>query len=226
MTTNTTQKSGRKRAIIAGGALLGVAALVTTAAFTDFARLNLGGDGGFGGAENNYNLVVSSGQEATVAAVPAEGWIEANPDAANVAPIVGAEALIPGGKSILVNLPVKNDSKSINSSLSLILENTTAENLDPIQAAKDAAYASLMTFEVAQVADATTAPTEWITTTPLAFGTEGSTTVLKLNNLAAQAGDIVVVKVTLKDGATPAETNAANGGGVKVEARFDSSSID
>lgn len=226
MTTNISQKSGRKRAIIAGGAILGVAALATTAAFTDFARLNLNGEGGFGGASNSYNLVVSSGQEATVAAVPEANWIEANPDAADIAPITGAEALVPGGNSIYVNIPVKNDSNSINSSLALTLENTAAISDDPTQAAKDAAYAGLMTFEVAQVADASTTPTDWVTTTPLSFGANGKTTVLDLNNLSAQAGDVVVVKVTLKDGANAAETNAANGGGVKIEARFDSSSID
>ena len=216
------QTSGRKRAFIAGGSVLGIAALATAAAFTDWALLDLNGSGGFGGKENAYNIVVSAGQESSVDTV--NTWVEANPDAETVAPIVGAEALIPGGDPLYVNLPVLNESVSMKSTLSFVLENTTVE--DPANAAENAAYAELMRFEVAQVDDASTLPGSWVTVSPVSFGADGKTPTVTLSNLDPEAGSVIVLKVSLVEGANQEATNAANGGTTSVQARFDGSSID
>lgn len=225
--TTNTKKSGRKRAIITGGVLLGAGALVTAAAFTDFALLDLNGDGGFGGVENAYNIQVSTGQENTVPDVST--WVEANPNSEAVAPIEGADALIPGGAPIYVNLPVLNDSASMASSLDLVLHNVTATVETPEGAAIDIAaaneaYAKLIRFQVAQVDDASTVPTDWVTPTGLAFDTNGAVPSVALSDLDPSAGSIIVVKVWLEEGQTQAETNLANGGTVQVQARFDGES--
>ncbi|MFF1572956.1 hypothetical protein ACFVWR_09420 [Leifsonia sp. NPDC058292] len=225
MRNNTTDrpsaKTGRKRVVIAAGALLGVAALATAAAFTDQAFLNLGGSGGFGGSENTYNIQVSNRQEATVASVAS--WIEANPDAADITPIVGADSLVPGGDPLLVNIPVRNESASFGSTLDIAFENIRAADPDPDQAARDAAYASLLRVDIAQVDDATSVPTQWAAT-GLTLA-DGSIAATDLAALDAGAGSVLVVRVYLVDGADQVSTNAANGGGVQLQATVSGSSV-
>lgn len=221
--THSTKKSGRKRAVLAAGALLGIGGLLTAAYFTDYGLLNLnGGTGGFGGGDNSYNLQFSAGQEENVASVAT--WLEANPDAEDVAPIPGAEALSPGGDAVYVNLPVLNQSATLDSTLSLTLENTTPVDADATQAAKNAAYAKLISISIAFVDDASTVPTTWAVEN-LAFDATGKTRPYSAANLAATEGKIAVVKIQLLDGATQAETNAANGGQVTIQARFDGHSL-
>lgn len=216
--TNLKKKNGKKRAIITAGALLGAGALISAAAFTDFALLNLNGEGGFGGADNAYNLVVSNAQEAKVSEVGT--WVEANPEAEDVAPIEGADSLVPGGAPLYVNLPVKNDSKSMGSTLAISFENITDDASESAeQIAKNVAYAGLISFEVAEVDDASDL------TAAVWQPVSGFDTAEDLSNLAKQAGKVIVVKVSLDEGSTQEETNAANGGGVEVQARFDGSSI-
>lgn len=220
--TTSTKKSGRKRAIITGGVLLGAGALITAAAFTDFALLDINGEGGFGGSENAYNITVSTGQEPKVAEVT--NWVEANPDAESVAPIDGADSLFPGGDPLYVNLPVMNASQTMKSTLDITLELTTAVDADPAQQLKNEAYAGLMRFQVAQVDDATGVPGSWVTVSDLSFGPNGKTATVNLADLDASAGSIVVLRVALDEGANQGETNAANGGTAAVQARFDGAS--
>ncbi|MCP3426976.1 hypothetical protein NBM05_13395 [Rothia sp. AR01] len=214
------RRTGRKRAVLASGTLLGVAALITGAAFTDYGLLNLGGSGGFGGAGNGYDLKFSRGQESRVDAVAS--WVEANPDAESVAPIEGADRLVPGGAPVYVNLPVLNASPTFDSSLELTFEDVSETASEP-QQSKNAAYARLLRIDVAQVDDAAATAGAW-TSTALSLGQDGKTPRLNLNDLAPEAGSIVVARVYLVDGPTQGETNAANGGGVEVQARFDGSS--
>lgn len=212
------QKKGRKRLVIAAGALIGIGALATSAAFTDFGLINLGGAGGFGGEENAYNLQVSAGQEATVDAVA--NWVEANPDAEDVAPITGADSLVPGGEAVTVNLPVKNASKSFSSTLALDIEDTTPENTDAAVQAKNDAYASLLRIDIAETDNAASVPTDWVAT-----GLTADEASAELGDLDPEAGTVAVVRVYLLDGATQDETNAANGGTVNLQAKFSGSSI-
>lgn len=218
------RRSGRKRAVVAAGALLGVAALATGAAFTDFGLLNINGggaDGGLGGADNRYNIQVSAGQENTVDSVAA--WIEANPDAADVAPVAGADSLVPGGAPIYVKLPVRNDSPTFSSKLSLAFEDVTGAAATPEQEARNKAYAGLLRVDIAEVDDASAEPAAW-TASKLDIK-DGHTAAADLHQLDPKAGKVVVAKVYLLDGADQAATNAANGGTVKLQARFDGSSI-
>jgi hypothetical protein len=215
------KRTGRKRAIVASGSLLGIAALVTGAALTDYGLLDFNGSGGFGGEGNAYNLKFSTGQEATVASV--QNWVEANPEAETVAPISGADSLVPGGAPVYINLPVLNDSATFTSSLDLGFENITPGTEDAGQAARNAAYANLLRVDVAQVDDASAVPTDWRATN-VGFGGEAKTPGVGLHDLAPEDGSVVVARVYLVDGATQDETNAANGGTVNVQARFDGSS--
>ncbi|MDC7804106.1 hypothetical protein PP359_09270 [Sphingomonas sp. BLCC-B65] len=127
-TTETTatarddDRRGRKRAFLALGALLGVGALATSAYFTDSALLDLNGGGGFGSTDNKYNIQVSTGMENTVSDV--KTWVEAFPNSAAITDIPGASNLLPGG-SVVVKIPVLNESKNWKSTLKLSLKNTT-----------------------------------------------------------------------------------------------------
>ncbi len=211
-----TRRRGKRRAIIAVGALLTAGALVTAAAFTDYALLDLGAGGGFGGADNAYNIQVSTGQENSVGEVGR--WVEANPDA-EALPIPGADALIPGGDPLIVKVPVRNASKNLDSTLALTLNNVTDGD-----APADAAYAALLRFDYGMVDDATTVPADLRPIPAGAFAARGSTATVDLGDLTSGAGRVLVLRVSLANGEDQASTNAANGGGVRVEARLDGTS--
>jgi hypothetical protein len=209
------RRRGRRRLLIGAGSLLGIGALITAAAFTDFAFLDFGAKG-FGGDRNAYNIQVSNGQEATVSSV--SQWIEANPQAAPL-DIAGADALSPGGKPLTVNIPVRNDSERLGSSLSLTLENTTES-----PSTADTAYARLLRFDYAAVPDATSEPSRWTPVPSASFAAPGATSTVDLGDLDSGEGRIVVLRVSLANGADQATTNAANGGHTAVRARIDGSS--
>lgn len=227
-TTETTatprddDRRGRKRAFLALGALLGVGALATSAYFTDSALLDLNGGGGFGSTDNKYNIQVSTGMENTVSDV--KTWVEAFPDSAAIADIPGASNLLPGG-SVVVKIPVLNDSKNWKSTLKLSLKNTTPAASTPDQVARNAAYMKLLSVDVAETADASTAPTTW-TTTGLTIPAEtgSSSTAVDLSTLNPKAGTVLYVKLALKEGTTQAATDAANGGAVAIQAVIDGTS--
>ncbi|AQX81070.1 hypothetical protein BWO91_14790 [Plantibacter flavus] len=212
------RRSGKKRAAIATGSLLGVAILASTAAFTDYGILGLGGSGGFGGRANAYNLQVSAGQENTTASVAA--WVEANPTAVDVAPIAGADRLVPGGAPVIVKLPFRNESTSLKSTTSVTFVDV---NANPSSA--DAAYAGLLRFDIAEVEDASTIPTTWLVS-GLRLAAGQATVSSALSTLSPGTGRVLVVRAYLVNGATQEATNAANGGSVQIHARFDGQSID
>lgn len=233
-TTETTaaheddDRRGRKRALITLGALLGVGALATSAYFTDTALLDLNGSGGFGSVDNKYNIQVSTGMENTVATV--KEWVEASPSSAFITAIPGASNLLPGG-SVVVKIPVRNESKNWKSTLKLSLKNTTPaasaseKGITPEQAARNAAYMSLLSVDVAQTADASTAPTTWVTTgLQIPTDTGKSSSHVDLSTLEPAAGTVLYLKLTLKEGKTQAETDAANGGAVAIQAVIDGTS--
>ncbi|WGD37213.1 hypothetical protein [Lysinibacter sp. HNR] len=219
----TKKRTGRKRTVIAAGALLGVAALATTAAFTDQAFLNLGGSNGFGGIENSYSIAVSQNQETTVDSV--ETWIRPGTTAtAADIDVSGSDALSPGGDPLYVNIPVLNQSVSFRSTLALQFTDQTADAEDQAQADRDAAYAGLFRVDIAQVDSASTAPTEWVAT-GLSLDDSGAISSTALGNLEPEAGKVIVLRIYLANGATQALTNAANGGGVKLQAHFTGTSM-
>jgi len=217
-------RRGRKRALIALGSLFAAGALATSAYFTDIALLDLNGSGGFGSPDNRYNLQVSTGIEDTVAKVAK--WVEANPDSAAIANIPGASALIPGN-SIVVKIPVKNDSKNWASTLKLSLKNTTAtDSVTADQQARNSAYLSLITVDVAETDDASTVPKTWTKTgLTIPTTTSGSSSEsVALTHLPAGSGTVLYLKLTLND-KSQQQTDAANGGTASIQAVIDGTSV-
>lgn len=215
-------RRGRRRAFLALGAVFGAGALATSAYFTDTALLDLNGGGGFGSTDNAYNIQVSTGMENKVSDV--KSWVEAFPDSAAIADIPGANNLLPGG-SVVVKIPVLNESKNWKSTLKLSLKNTTPAASTPDQVARNEAYMKLLSVDVAETADASTAPTTWTktgVTVPAETGSKSA--AVDLSTLDAKAGTVLYLKLTLKEGATQTATDAANGGAVALQAVIDGTS--
>ncbi|MDP5228621.1 MULTISPECIES: hypothetical protein [Arthrobacter] len=216
------RRTGRKRAIITGAALLGFGALATSAAFTDFALLDLNGAGGFGGDANKYNIQVATQQVDHVSDVQDAQWLEANPDAETLT-IAGADSLIPGGQAIYAKIPVRNASQTMRSSLDLTLENTTQAGGDSVADAKNAAYSQKLAVDIAMVDDASDLSAAGWTPIPMdAFAPGGKSGRVSLGNLDATAGKVAVLKIRLD---SAEDDNAANGGKATVQARFDGTAI-
>jgi hypothetical protein len=143
MTARTTDdRSRRRKAFVAWGSLAGVAALLTTAAFTDVARLNLG-SGGLGGSDTTYNIQVGA-TDANGQFVA--GWQEADDAAGVPIALTGAGSMFPGSTPISIEIPVRNDSPTFASSLSLSLK----QLVDDVDAGRvtDADYLSSLRFDV------------------------------------------------------------------------------
>ncbi|MBL3698756.1 hypothetical protein [Leucobacter luti] len=205
MATDKKMKTGRKRAIIAGGALLGIAALSTAAVFTDFANLNLGNGtgGGIGGADNTFNIQVVG---TDTQGVPVPGtWQEANVAEGVDIALLGAETITPGD-TITVDIPVKNASPKLGADVNLTLGDVPGKT-------SDADYAAQLRYdiEVDGVAVATAA-------------TQAAVADIDLADLAAGAEATVTVNVTLLDQGSPAGNNALQGKTAHVQAQFNAAS--
>jgi hypothetical protein len=220
------RREGKRRLFMGFGIFSLIGALLVAASFLDWAILDFGDASGGktdpgapGGKDSAYNIQVSTGQENTAASV--SNWVEANPIPESIR-IPGVNKLSPGGKGATVNLPVRNESQEKQSSLTLKVDNTSE---DPNDA--DKAYAKLLRFDYAEVDNASTTPAEW---TPLGSGkfdeATGTTSISNLGDLEPREGRIVVLRVRLVNGPDADSTNAANGGGVGLQARFDGASKD
>lgn len=223
------RREGKRRLFMGFGIFSLIGALLVAAAVLDWAIIDFGdasggkNDGGAGGSDPGkdyaYNIQVSTGQENTAASV--SNWVEANPMPESMR-IPGADRLTPGGKAATVNVPVRNDSDKVGSTLTLKMDNTSEK---PDTA--DKAYAKLLRFDYAEVDDASVTPTEW---KPLGNGkfdeATGTTSISNLGDLEPREGRVVVLRVRLVDGPDADSTNAANGGGVGLQARFDGASKD
>ncbi len=124
--TNEKSVSGRKRLYVAVGSTLAIGALVTAAAFTDYANINLGGaqGGGIGSADNAFVLhVAKTGDDG----LPVDRedlendedfWVSANTDEGARYTLAGAENLVPG-QTLNVSIPVRNSSDPFSAELVL-----------------------------------------------------------------------------------------------------------
>jgi hypothetical protein len=201
----------------AWGVLAGVAALITTAAFTDAAYLNLGtgadGSGiGGGGVDKIYNIQIG--------ALNADGtfkndgtWIEADDPAGVNVKLPGAESMFPGGPSSTVVIPVKNASPTLTSTLRIRLVNH-----DPAKTSMP--YLNALRFTIAMpvtVQGSTAINLTDKTWTDLSAG-------LALNDLAPGGTSTVTLTVTLPNQATQAENDALNGKAAFLQAVFDGTS--
>ncbi len=218
MTARTTDdRSRRRKALVAWGSLAGVAALLTTAAFTDVARLNLG-SGGIGGSDASYNIQVGA-TDATGQFVP--GWQEADDVAGVPIALTGAEALFPGSAPISIEIPVRNDSATFASSLSIGL----TQLADDVAAGRvtDASYLSSLRFGI-EAAGTSRGPVP-VVSDGLTFDQMAS---LTLNELAPGEETTVTLTVTLlsqaESGAAHTD-NSLSGKGAFLQARLDGTSL-
>jgi len=213
----TDDRSRRRKAIVAWGALAGVAALLTTAAFTDVARLNLGG-GGIGGSDSTYNIQVGA-TDANGEFVA--GWQEADAAAGVPIAISGAESVFPGSDPISVEIPVRNDSAVFGSSLTMTLSQL-ADDVDA-ERVTDANYLSSLRFDVTM--PATSASATPVSAVGLTFA---QVSALALNELAADEESTVTLTISLlsqEESEAAFDDNSLAGKGAFLQATLDGSSI-
>lgn len=209
------KRIGKKRLFLTLGAGVGVLGLVTAAAFTDFANLNLG-ENGLGTTE--YNIQVVNTDPVTGAQVAGE-WQEANTAAGAPIAITGADTLFPGAPAISVTIPVRNDSGTLKSSLELALSKLP----DAAPKITSNNYVSSLRFDVAQ--PATSLDATAFSETDLTFAGFGT---LDLNRLAADEESTVTITIRLLDQAASGAAytdNSLNGAKAYLQANFTGSSI-
>lgn len=201
----------RRKALMAWGVLAGVAALTTTAAFTDVARLSIGADG-LGGADGTYNIQVGATDAA--GSFVAGQWQEA--DGATGAPVslIGDGPLVPGGQPTGISIPVRNASPAFDSTLTLSLE-TMPDDGDRVT---DADYLDGLRFYVGMASTTGDSAPRFLG--PLTYDEAQD---LPLNSLAALEESVIEVSVMLT---TPAglEDNDLNGKAAHVQVRLDGAS--
>jgi hypothetical protein len=217
MTTQTHDRKRRRKGLVAWGTLAGVAALLTTAAFTDNAFLNLGGANGIGGADSTYNIQVGA-TDAEGRFV--DGWQEADDPVGVPVHLEGAQSLFPGSDAIGIDIPVRNDSATFTSSLAL----TLAQLADDEEAGRvtDPSYLSSLRFDVTMPATSL-APVS--THTGLTYQ---EVRALPLNDLAAQEESVVSLGIRLlsqADSGAAHEDNTLSGKGAHLQAVLDGSSV-
>lgn len=217
MTSQTHDRKRRRKGLVAWGALAGVAALITTAAFTDVARLNIGGENGIGGADSTYNIQVGA---TDAAGNFVAGWQEADEPAGVPIRLEGAQSLFPGSDAISVDIPVRNDSVHFDSSLAVTLVQL-ADDVDN-ERITDSNYLDSLRFDVAMPATALAPAT---THTDLTFA---EVQAIEMGDLEANEESVLTLTVRLlsqsESGATWTD-NSLGGKGAFIQAVLDGSSI-
>jgi hypothetical protein len=209
------RRSSRKRAFLALGAVVAVGAGITAAAFTDFANLNLGANGI--GADQ-YNIQVVDTDPVTGTQLPGE-WQEANTVAGAPIELVGAQTLYPGSAPISVDIPVRNASTSLGSTLTLSLAQLPDAGAD----VTDPNYLSSLRFSYSQ--SATSVDGTAITGTDLTYA---QLNAVALNGLAAGEESSVTITVRLLDQAESGaafDDNSLNGSKAFIQAQFNGTSV-
>jgi hypothetical protein len=219
--TRTTQpaddRNRRRKAFIAWGALAGVAALATAAAFTDVARLNIGADG-IGGSDSSYNIQVGA---TDAAGEFVAGWQEADAPAGVPIAISGADAVFPGSDPISVTIPVRNDSATFDSSLNITLEQLADDAANG--RVTDADYLASLRFDVAMPATAVDATP--VLEQDLTFA---EVAALELNTLDADEESSVTLAIRLltqEQSGAAYDDNSLSGKGAFLQARLDGASV-
>ncbi|SDQ49859.1 hypothetical protein [Leucobacter chromiiresistens] len=198
---------GKRRVLLAGGALLAAAGLVTAAAFSDFANLNLGNGtdgGGIGGTESRFNIQVVGTDDA---GVPVAGtWQEADtPEGVNIA-IPGADLITPGD-TISVEIPFRNESPRLGADINFSLQDRPGFTSDD-------AMASALRYSVA------------LGDTVIADGvTQAEVADLDLGVYESGAEGVLKVSVALPDQGSADANNALQGQTSYVQANFDATSV-
>lgn len=127
-TTARRTKRDRKRLLIAGGSVLLVAGLMTAAAFTDYANINLGasangsGAGGIGGTDSPALLVARTDAEGVpVTPTLDTDWVSANSEEGINYVIPGADSMNPGDAPS-VTIPIMNAGYTTPAETTLTIE--------------------------------------------------------------------------------------------------------
>lgn len=205
MNTHTSSR-GTKRLVVAGGSLLAIAGLVTAAAFTDFANLNLGdgtADSGIGG-DNRFNIQVVG---TNASGVPVAGtWQEANTAAGVNIAVPGADTITPGD-TISVDIPFRNESPKLSADIDFSLQDRPGYVSDPEIA--DALRYTIALDGTAIISDATQ---DQVADLDLGVYTTGSQGTLR-------------VSIALPDQGTEAANNALQSKVSYVQAHFAATSV-
>lgn len=210
----TQKKNGRKRAVIAAGSLLVAGALISSAAFTDFANINLNGGtagGGIGpGQDNAFSLLVAKPDPQGNPSVDASGnvadadWIRANTATGVDYRLAGLDNLAPGSGVASVTIPMKNNSKG---------QMLTKISINEKGAASDPALLDALRFTVTQNG------------TTLASGVKlANVKDINLQTLGGKGTGKVTVAVAIADQGTPDLNNALSDKTAYVTAHIDAAS--
>ncbi|MBF0720844.1 hypothetical protein [Sanguibacter inulinus] len=204
MSTQNTSH-GRKRMYLAAGSLVGVAALVTAAAFTDFANLNLtsgSDDSGIGG-NNRFNIqVVGTDDEGT----PVPGsWQEAATTEGVDITLPGSDLIAPGD-TLSVSIPFRNESPVLGADLTFTLQDRPGSTSDT-----GIAEALRYTLSVDGTALVTDVP-------------QAAVAGIALGQLLAGEGSVLDLSVTLPDQGSDAANNTLQGQVFYVQAHLDAAS--
>ncbi|MDQ1129968.1 hypothetical protein [Microbacterium sp. SORGH_AS_0888] len=197
---------GTKRLIIAGGSLLAVAGLVTAAAFTDFANLNLGDgtdDSGVGG-NNRFNIQVV-GTDANGVPVPGE-WQEADTAAGVNIAVPGADLITPGD-TVSVDIPFRNESPVLSADISFSLQDRPGY-------VSDAAIAAALRYTIQLDG------TDIVTNVA-----QSAVDDLDLGTYLTGTQGTLTVEISLPDQGSAAANNALQGEVSYVQAHFDATSV-
>ncbi len=203
----TPSVKGKKRLVLAGASILAAAGLMTAAAFTDFANLNLGAagdDAGIGGGDSRFNIQVVGTDELTDLPVPGT-WQEANTSEGVTIAIPGANTITPGD-TLTVEIPFRNESPALGASIDFALQDQPGKTSDEF-------YASQLRYTI-QLGDEVLLEEATMEQANLHLGT-----------YAANTEDKLTVSIHLLDQGDPAKNNALQGKIAYVQAHFGAESV-
>lgn len=201
-----TTPRGKKRLVIAAGSLLAVGGLITAAAFTDFANLNLGNgtdDSGIGG-NNRFNIqVVGTDADGN----PVAGtWQEADTAEGVNINVPGADLITPGD-TVTVDIPFRNESPALSADIAFSFQDRAGYTSDP-------AIAAALRYTVLLDGAAIVSDVDQTAVEDLDLGTyvTGEDATLSLS-------------ISLPDQGSEAANNALQGQISYVQAHFDATSV-
>lgn len=198
--------TGRRRAILAGGTALVAVGLVTAAAFTDVANLNLGNgsdDSGIGG-DTRFNIQVV-GTDADGIPVPGT-WQEADAEEGVNIVVPGADLITPGD-TVSVSIPFRNESPALSAEIGFSLQDRPGST-------SDAGIAAALRYTVSL--DGTALVTN---------ATQAAVDALDLDVYATGEQGVLDLAITLPDQGSVAANNALQGQVSYVQAHFDAASV-
>jgi len=114
----TEKSSGRKRLYITAGTVLAGAALLTAAALTDVANINLGTGSGIGVDQFRLMVAAADANGDVIAPEDEDDWVSAAGDEGVSYNLPGADLLQPDGTAS-VTFPILNDSESHGAQISV-----------------------------------------------------------------------------------------------------------